>query len=64
MLLEKKIQSFKKTKYIKFNKPMEIMLCEFVTLHVYVQCEQCILYAAQEDINITAVNATSEGCRA
>lgn len=35
---EKKPQSFKETKYIKFNKPMEIILCELVTLHAYRKC--------------------------
>lgn len=38
MLLEKKNQSVKKTKYIKFNKPMKIILCELVTLDAYIQC--------------------------
>lgn len=38
MLLEKKAQSFKETKYIKFNKPIDIMLCESVTIHAYIQC--------------------------
>lgn len=38
MLLEKKTQSFKETKYIKFNKPVEIMLCELATLHAYIKC--------------------------
>lgn len=34
----KKNQSFKKTKYITFNKPTKIILCELVTLDAYIQC--------------------------
>lgn len=34
----KKNQLFKKTKYITFNKPTKIILCELVTLDAYIQC--------------------------
>lgn len=35
---KKNTQSFKETKYIKFNKPVKIMLCELATLHAYIKC--------------------------
>lgn len=35
---KKKTQPFKETKCIKFNRPMEIMLHELVTLHAFIKC--------------------------